>query len=239
VRSAATNAPFSSTALLTGTTNGLPNRTVGWLAYTNTYTATAADAGKYIGVYFDTMLIGSGNPSYAEFDNFSLTLAVTPAAPAGLTATAGDRQVNLTWLASGALSYNVKRSTDNGSSYVTLTNLSGLLTTNYVDSAVTNGTLYYYVVSAVNGTESTNSAPARARPISGVAVLISHALNANQLQLGWPVDHTGWLLQAQTNLLATGLTTNWLTVSNSDVSNQYSAPINPANGSTFYRLLHP
>ncbi len=30
----------------------------------------------------------------------------------------------------------------------------------------------------------------------------------NQLQLNWPVDHTGWQLQSQTNSLAVGLDTN-------------------------------
>jgi len=86
-----------------------------------------------------------------------------PAAPTGLTATAGNAQVALTWDASsGATSYNVKRATVSGTESVTNATVT---TTNYTDMQVTNGTTYYYVVSAVNGGgESTNSSEVSAIP---------------------------------------------------------------------------
>ena len=65
------------------------------------------------------------------------------------------------------------------------------------------------------------------------------AHNSGQLTLGWPADHTGWLLQAQTNRLNTGLGTNWVTVSDSDTNNQAAIPIGTTNGSVFFRLIHP
>ncbi|MGN6554810.1 MAG: beta strand repeat-containing protein [Verrucomicrobiota bacterium] len=56
------------------------------------------------------------------------------------------------------------------------------------------------------------------------------------LQLSWPADHLGWELQAQTNALDVGLTTNWVTVPGSTVTNQGTLPLSAANPAVFYRL---
>ncbi|MCC5468660.1 LamG-like jellyroll fold domain-containing protein [Pelosinus baikalensis] len=102
------------------------------------------------------------------------TTTETIDAPTNLTASAGDSQVSLSWNAvEGAASYNVKRSTTAGGPYTTIaTNVTGA---SYVDSTVTNGTTYYYVVTAVdsNGNESASSNEASATPQapSGQALL--------------------------------------------------------------------
>jgi hypothetical protein len=79
-----------------------------------------------------------------------------PAAPTGLTTMPTITQIGLNWNSSvGATNYNLKRSTINGSSYTTIASLTG---TSYIDSNVTNGTTYYYVVTAMdNFGESLNS----------------------------------------------------------------------------------
>ena len=84
--------------------------------------------------------------------------------PTNLAATAGNAQVSLSWSApSGATSYNVLRSTSTGGPYSSIA--SGVTTTSYSDTSVTNGTTYYYVVQAVNSAgTSGNSAPASATP---------------------------------------------------------------------------
>jgi autotransporter-associated beta strand protein len=64
-------------------------------------------------------------------------------------------------------------------------------------------------------------------------------VNGSNLELSWPADHTGWHLQAQTNSLANGLGTNWVTIPNTDVSNSYTNTFNPANGTVFYRMVYP
>jgi len=64
-------------------------------------------------------------------------------------------------------------------------------------------------------------------------------VTGGQLILSWPADHTGWHLQAQTNSLATGLGTNWVTIPGTDASNSFTNNINNSNGSVFYRLTYP
>jgi hypothetical protein len=68
---------------------------------------------------------------------------------------------------------------------------------------------------------------------------IVFSASGGNLTLSWPADHTGWRLQTQTNSLAVGLSTNWVTVANSTTTNQVVVPIVPANGSVFYRLIYP
>ncbi len=92
--------------------------------------------------------------------------SVAPAAPTNLAATPGNAIVTLTWTASaGATGYNVKRATTSGGPYTQLAQLSAAASSGYTDSSVTNGTTYYYVVSATNSTgESANSAQVSATP---------------------------------------------------------------------------
>jgi len=95
-----------------------------------------------------------------------LPSARTPATapiPTNLAATAGDASIAVSWNASnGATGYNLRRATASGGPYTVIASLG---TTNYVDTAVTNGTTYYYVVSSLKGSaESGNSAQVAATP---------------------------------------------------------------------------
>ena len=92
---------------------------------------------------------------------------VIPAAPTGLTAGIGNGAAVLNWTAvTGAadvLSYNVKRSTIYNGTYTTIATNVGLIS--FADTNVSNGTTYYYVVSAVNSLgESSDSTPASVVP---------------------------------------------------------------------------
>ena len=101
--------------------------------------------------------------------------ATIPAVPTGLVPTAGDTTVTLTWTASsGATSYHVKRSTTNGSGYV---QVGAPTAAGFTDSGLTNGTTYYYVVSAMNSAgESGNSTQASVTP-AAVAVNVTITVN--------------------------------------------------------------
>jgi hypothetical protein len=87
-----------------------------------------------------------------------------PAAPAALTANGGNRQAGLTWTGStGAGSYNIKRATGSGGSYAIIA--SGVTNLSYIDTGLTNGTNYFYVVSASGiWGESSNSTPVAVTP---------------------------------------------------------------------------
>jgi len=65
---------------------------------------------------------------------------------------------------------------------------------------------------------------------------ITYTANGNQLILNWP-NGLGWVLEAQTNNLGTGLYTNW--VRQTGVSSPFTNTVNPANGTVFYRLVYP
>ncbi len=75
-----------------------------------------------------------------------------------------NTNVDLSWTgAEDATSYNVKRSQTPGGPYETIA--SNIMATTYTDTDVTNGTTYYYVVSAVNTAgESGNSNEVSATP---------------------------------------------------------------------------
>ncbi|HLX72929.1 MAG TPA: kelch repeat-containing protein, partial [Verrucomicrobiae bacterium] len=66
---------------------------------------------------------------------------------------------------------------------------------------------------------------------------IMTVFNGTNLQLSWPTNCLGWQLGAQTNPSGMGLGPSWFPVVGSTATNQFLIPINPANGSVFYRLL--
>ncbi len=105
-----------------------------------------------------------------------------PAAPTGLGASGGDGQVSLTWNANGESDldgYNVYRGTASGGPYTQLNGVS-VTSPSYLDTGVTNGTTYFYVVTAVDtsSNESADSAEASATPAAPGAggVILSEVL---------------------------------------------------------------
>ena len=67
---------------------------------------------------------------------------------------------------------------------------------------------------------------------------LSCSISNNTLTLFWPSNYLGWVLQAQTNSLATGLTTNWITISSSSALTTTNVPLGGNNPSVFYRLMY-
>ena len=171
------------TANLTGTLD-LSYSTDGGTTWTP-IAAGVADSGNYpwstAGVPAATAVLvrvtSTTTPAvYGTSYPFALVTPVAPGSPTGLTATAGNGSATLNWTAPtgtpAAQLYRVKRGTASGGPYVTVATVyvpaGETLPTTYVDAGLTNGTPYYWVVTAVaNGAESGNSNEATATPAVG------------------------------------------------------------------------
>jgi autotransporter-associated beta strand protein len=139
------------------------------------------DAGNYAGSFSVTnlpALSGTLQWNLSQLNTSGTMVVVDPAsappAPTGLTATAGDAQVTLSWTPSvGATSYIVKRGTLSGGPYTSMVTNA---TTSYVNTGLLNGTTYYYVVTAANALgESANSSQKSATP---AAAVVSYQVNS-------------------------------------------------------------
>ncbi|MCA1963218.1 MAG: discoidin domain-containing protein, partial [Prosthecobacter sp.] len=114
-----------------------------------------------------------------------LGIGASSPVPLNLAAVAGNAQVGLTWLPStGASGYNVKRATVSGGPYTIVG--ANVLTNSFTDIGLTNGTSYYYVVSALtSGGESTDSAEASATPFTPTPAGFTATAGDAQVVLTW------------------------------------------------------
>jgi len=65
--------------------------------------------------------------------------------------------------------------------------------------------------------------------------VVTPSVTGGTLNLSWPSAWTGLHLQVQTNTLAQGLGTNWITLPNTDLGNNFSTTMQKTN-EVFYRL---
>lgn len=110
----------------------------------------------------------AGNAAIPATSIFKYLDAIAPPQTAGLSLSAGNSQVSLSWTASTANDFNnykVYRSTTSGSGFSEITTRT---TNSYTDTGLSNGTTYYYKVSAVDksGNEGTQSDQASAVPVT-------------------------------------------------------------------------
>ncbi|NOU95765.1 hypothetical protein GC093_21435 [Paenibacillus sp. LMG 31456] len=144
------------------TTSGGPYTPVTGIA-SNSYTVTGLTNNTTY--YFTVSAVNDVGPSGDTTEVQAIPVqSPPPLPPTGVKATAADAKVNVSWSAvNGATSYNVKRSTD-GQNFTTVA--TGVTATNYTNNGLTNGTTYYYVVTAVNiDGESVNSTAVSAAPV--------------------------------------------------------------------------
>ena len=200
-----------------------------------TFTNTGLSNGT---TYYYVVSSVNASGSSVNSTEVSATPLAPPAAPTGLAATVGNSTVALSWSASAtATNYYVKRSLTSGGGYTTIATNASLT---FTSTGLSNGTFYYFVVSAANASgEGANSTEVGARPASFSPTQLSFARTGNQFELDWPADHTGWQLQSQTNSLPAGLGTNWVNVAGSEQTNRVVWPMNAADGAAFFRLVSP
>ena len=120
--------------------------------YQNWQTVTAPNVNIASGTHiFHLALDASTNGTFGNFHYINFTAVPTgpPAAPTALTGVAGNASAYLTFTGStGAASYKIKRSLTGAAG--SFTTIGTTTTTSYVDTGLTNGTVYYYVVDATN-----------------------------------------------------------------------------------------
>ena len=153
-----------------------------------------------------------------------------PAAPASLSITPGSNFL-LAWpLASGAMSYRLKRSTTSGGGYATLASTTTL---GYTDTNLAAGITYYYVVTAVNSVgESTNSTQASATAIPPPPTHLTATPGINRVALSWDLagGATGYRIKRGISTIAF-VSTNYFT--NGGLANDvtYSFTVSATNTS--------
>jgi len=124
-------------------------------------TATGAPTTDIIGTTRPTP--SGSSPDMGAYEN-ALSSPSAPPVPTNLAATVGNTLINLSWTGNNyATSYSVYRSTTSGSGFTAIA--TGLSTTSYQNTGLTNETTYYYKVSAIGaGGESDLTAEISAKP---------------------------------------------------------------------------
>jgi fibronectin type 3 domain-containing protein len=185
--------------------------------------------------YYYVVTASNGACSSTNSNEASVTPAcVPPAAPATVTPTAGDGQVSLTWTTSlGATMYRVSRNTTGTGTFPQIATPTAA---SYVDQPLTDGTNYYYVVAASNGScWSADSAVASATPVCTpppVPGTITATAGDAQVTLSWvastpaPASYT---LQRKT-----GANGTYATIASPTVASYTDSTPALTNGTTYY-----
>ncbi len=231
-----------------GPAKGVVTINAGAIGTTGTYNLITMTGGSNIGA--SSFQLGSLTPGYTytlSATNGSLSLDVSvPPAPTGLVATGTTGAVTLSWnAASGATSYNVKRSVTSGAGYAVIA--SGSSGTTYIDTSVVNETTYYYVVSAVNlGGEGANSFEVNAKPYLPIAAseLQAPAITTGTSPAGniWqfvftPVAGRTYQLEWTNSLAPPSWQNEGAAVTGSGEQIELQDLMDPAAPSRFYRIL--
>jgi fibronectin type 3 domain-containing protein len=192
-----------------GTTPGGEGATALATVTSSSYTDSAVTSG--VTYYYEiTALTGTTQSARStEYSANTTGTGTAPATPTGLAATGGNASVALTWTAStGATSYSIYRGTTSGGEGTTPI---GTATTNsFTDTGLTNGTTYYYRVSA------SNSAGTSAQSSEVSATPATTSTTGVQISAGGPAtgtwvadkDFTGGATSATTHAISTTGVTN-------------------------------
>jgi polygalacturonase len=221
---------FSNTLPASETTNEsmgayITNSTIPFALYNASASTTNPDmfAASPISISGGTLTV-SNNFTVPNSDVFNFALGTnTSTVAVGGNLTFNNTTINITnALGFGAGTYTLFSYTGSEAGTYSL----GVMPTNNFNYALTNTSGQIQFIVSSTGPSLT-------------PVTVLYTNSGGQLQLSWPQDHTGWLVQIQTNSLSKGLSTNWTTIAASSGTNVFSLPVNPANGSVFLRLIYP
>ena len=138
----------------------------------------------------------------------ALTFQVPPAAPSNLTITAlVSNKVTLSWTdnSNNETGFKIQRKTGVAGTYVTIVTTGANVTT-YSDSTVTDGTVYYYEVSATNavGDSAPSNEVSGTTPLAAPTSATATAVSSSQINLTW----TNNSVSATLNLIERKTTVN-------------------------------
>jgi len=147
------------------------------------YTDTGLAAGTY---YYVVCAIASGSaPSDSSTEASAMALVPLPATPAGVTISATEARVTLSWPATaGAASYAIARATSSVGPFLAIGSSNN---TGYVDAPPADGHTYFYTVTAVN----TDGSGDASTPVSATVQLFAPtslsatAASESQVRLIW------------------------------------------------------
>ncbi|HLY07811.1 MAG TPA: hypothetical protein VKW04_00775, partial [Planctomycetota bacterium] len=171
-----------------------PFEPVGTVVTTSFADATVTNGTLY---YFTVSAMNSGGECAATFSVAAAPVAPPPA-PTGIQLSAGNSRVTLLWTPSPrASSYTIRRATIPGGPYAEIASPAGL---SHVDVDVTNGTTFYYILSALNiGGEGPPSTEVSATPITAPSMVsaVDATVGNTQISLVWPAVEgaTGYVVR--------------------------------------------
>ncbi|MFC1897777.1 hypothetical protein ACFLX8_04365 [Chloroflexota bacterium] len=176
----------------------------GSLVATSDYTDSGLTGG--VTYYYVVTAVDLADPvAYESGDSneaSAIPVDLDPVAPTGLIATKGVGQVSLDWndnAEDDIDGYNVHRSESMGGPYNQI-NVSLAATSDYIDTDVTNGVTYYYVVTAVDlvSNESGYSNEDNARPVGPPQTLLDDGFEGSPWDVNWDGNGTTTWVQDTT-----------------------------------------
>jgi autotransporter-associated beta strand protein len=188
------------------------------LGVTNSVAARSAEIGS--------LTLGDGaGPTTLTFDNVADTSTPVIVATGAVTRNGTcNIAVGASVLNTGGVYPLIKYGSLDGAGSFALTSVPSGVT-----ATLTNDTSNQWIALHVSVGNGVNTTPTN----------ITATASGGNLTLSWPADQTGWRLQVQTNALTTGLSTNWVTVPDSQLTNSMTIPTDAGNGSVFFRLVYP
>jgi hypothetical protein len=189
--------------------------------------------------YFAVKATNPGGDSAYSNEISAVPQVSVPAAPTGITATAGNEKVILSWdSVAGATGYKIYQSTASGSYGAALDTVTGSVYSHDA-TGLTNGVTYYFVIKATNvGGDSPNSAEASAVPktVPGAPTNVTATAGNGKATVTFtpPADNggspiTGYIVTSNPgNISATGTSTT-ITVTGLSNGTAYTFTVNAVN----------
>ncbi len=202
-----------SCSLHEGTVYGIPAGTNRRLVVTGKDSSgTVLYRGEETGITITAGQITQGGEIEMEY-----VYGIVPSIPTNVTATAGNEEVTISWdSVTGATSYNIYWSTEQGVTADTGTKIT-TFSSPYTHTGLTNGTTYYYVVTAENSYgESDESSEVSASPNSRPIATITSPSDGSTFTEGDTITFSGTGEDAEDGTL-TGSSLVWTSSINGQI----------------------